>query len=403
MSVRRSGNVFAPLRDHPHLLPFLMLICLVMSGMGILSPVLSLYAATFSVGSTMVGMLITLFGVGRLVADFPAGALSQRFGRKKLLVAGPGIIVIGSIGAALTGDFTMLLFWRFVQGMGAGIYQTTSAAAMADMSRAGERGRIMAMYQAALLLGAGVGPAIGGWLAGQFGFQAPFWGFAVIAAVAMVVAWVTVPESVPSGSGHGHAGMGALLRNTVFMLLCVVNFTVFFTRTGAQWTMIPLMAHERFGYGTELIGLSLTLSATANFLTLPLTGWMIDRFGAGRVVVWSTMASALALTVIALAPVGAVFWLGIVMFGIGGSLNGPAVAAHAVDVVPRETYGPAVGVQRTFGDAGFLFGPLVVGLLDDLGSVGYAGGILFTGVFVLFAGTSFLLGTRAARRPPASP
>ena len=91
------GGFLAPLRTHPQLLPLLILMVLVMSGAGIVSPILSLYAATFSIGTTMIGMIITSFGVGRLLADLPAGVLSQRFGRKPLLMAGPAIIVVGVV------------------------------------------------------------------------------------------------------------------------------------------------------------------------------------------------------------------------------------------------------------------------------------------------------------------
>ena len=137
----------APIRTHPELLPILLLLTLVMSGTGIVSPILSLYAATFQVGTTMVGMIVTTFGIGRLLADLPAGVLSQRFGRKPLLCAGPAILMAGAIGAALAGSFATLLACRLVQGIGSGIYMTTSAAAMADISKPGERCRVMAVYQ----------------------------------------------------------------------------------------------------------------------------------------------------------------------------------------------------------------------------------------------------------------
>ena len=80
---------------------------------GFLAPILSLYACDFSVGTTMVGMIITTFGIGRLLADLPAGVLSQRFGRKPLSCAGPAFIVVGAIGAALADDVAA---WISVRG-----------------------------------------------------------------------------------------------------------------------------------------------------------------------------------------------------------------------------------------------------------------------------------------------
>ncbi|MBI1778233.1 MAG: hypothetical protein HYR63_23090 [Proteobacteria bacterium] len=80
------------------------------------------------------------------------------------------------------------------------------------------------------------------------------------------------------------------------------------------------------------------------------------------------------------------------------------MAAHAADMMPRHLYGPAIGLQRAFGDAGFVLGPLMVGLLDDFGSVGYAGGILFNAAWVLLSGLAFWLYPRSgAAKPAATP
>ncbi len=397
----------APIRAHPQLLPLMLLVALVMSGSGIVSPILSLYAQSFSVGTTMVGMIITTFGIGRLIADFPAGVLSQRFGRKPLLCAGSAFVVVGAVGAALVDSFTALLVCRLVQGIGSGIYMTTLAAAMADLSKAGERGRVMALYQAALLLGSGIGPAIGGWLADAFGYTAPFWAYALAAAAALIVAWRSVDNPVAKSetqSEHGHAAMLGLLRNTAFLLLCLVNFGVFFTRTASQSQLIPLLGHDGFAMSVGLIGLALTVTSVANFLMLPITGALVDRFGARDIVVSATIANGLALALVALAPTRVWFFSGMAVLGVAAGLNGPAVAAHAADIMPRHLYGPAIGLQRAFGDAGFVLGPIMVGLLDDFGSVGYAGGILFNAAWVLASALAFWIYVRgAARKEAATP
>ncbi len=64
-----------------------------------------------------------------------------------MLAAGPAITAVGAIGAALTGDFYWLLFWRFVQGVGSGMYQTVSLAALADLSTPQTRSRLVGLYQ----------------------------------------------------------------------------------------------------------------------------------------------------------------------------------------------------------------------------------------------------------------
>lgn len=385
---------FAPLRAQPKLLPLLILVTLMMSGNGLVAPILSLYARTFSVGSTMVGMIITMFGVGRLIANTPAGIFTQKFGPKPLLCGGPILVAIGSVGAALATSLEMLLFWRLVQGFGSGIYMTVSTVTIVSTVSAGERGRVMSLYQGALLLGTGTGPAIGGWLASWFGFTAPFWAFAGVALAALLVAWRGVEPAagaVQKQRQGGQSSIAPLLTDSAFMVLCLVNFGVFFTRTASQFQLIPLIAHGTFGLDVASIGLGLTLTSVGNFAMLPFTGNLIDRYGARPVLISSTLASGSALLLIALAPNVPLFMGGLALLGIAGGLNGPSAVAQVTSLVAVDRFGPAIGLQRTFGDAGFVIGPIIVGLLDDFGSVGYTGGVLFNAGLVLFGGSAFWL------------
>jgi len=371
--------------ENRRLLPIFAMIALMMSGNGLVAPILSLYAQTFSVASTLVGALITVFGVGRLLANMPAGVLSQRFRRRPMLALGPAVVVGSSIGAALAGSFPELVLWRFVQGIGSGIYMTTSAAALADNAAPDQRGRVMALYQGALLLGAGIGPGIGGLLAQNFGYTAPFWALAAVAVAALLTALFSFEESSPPPRSREtpRAPLGILLQ-PMFAVACLASFSVFFTRTAAQWLLIPLVGHERFGLGLDQIGLALTAMAVANFAVLPWAGGFVDRWGSRSAAVLSTLLLGLGVAAVAAAVSPAMFWAAMVVIGVAGGINGPAVAAYAVDIVPRDLYGPSIGLQRTAGDAGFVIGPLAVGLLDDLTAFGHTGGLVLTAL-VLFA------------------
>lgn len=390
----------APLRSQPMIIPLLLMVCLLMTGTGLMAPVLPLYAKSFDVGTTMVGMIITVFGLGRLVSNIPTGVLSERWGRRPLLWGGPLLVVVGAVGAALATDYEVLLGWRVLQGFGSGVYMTAAAASLADLSRPGERGRVMSVYQSALLTGVGLGPAIGGVLADRMGFTAPFWGYAAMAGIATVFAFLVCretrsrqPASTPQ-KGREAGVFGQLLGDVRFLSICVVVFGVFFTRSAATWQLIPLLGHSRFGMELDMIGLAMTLSATANLVTLPVTGFVIDRLGGRRVIIWSTLVSGFSLLLIAMVPVQAAFWIGIVALGFSNGLSGPATAAFAADIAPQRGYGHAVGLQRSFGDAGVVLGPLMVGLADDLSNVGYAGGLELNAGLVLLGVMAFMFGSR---------
>ncbi len=378
----------------------LVLIGLMMAGNGLVAPILSLYALQFGVSGALVGMLITLFGIGRLCANLPAGILSERYGRRLFILLGPAMLAVGAIGAALATDFTMLLIWRFVQGIGSGIYMTVSGTVLVQVSRPGQRGRVMAMYQASLLTGASIGPAIGGWLADHFGFAAPFWALGAVAAAALAFALFMFDEPPPVAApapADGEAKPASwisLLSNVPFVLLCVITVGVFFTRTGSSWVLIPLVGHEVFGLSIGAIGLAVSITAIANVVVLPIVGPLIDRLGSRPITIASTLITGAALVIIAVTSGQIWFWVAIVLLGMGGGFSGPSVGAALAEAMPPHLYGPGMGLQRMVGDAAFVIGPIVVGFLSDIPFVGMSGGLLFNAVLMIGSGVIFAVGSR---------
>lgn len=375
----------------------MVMVVLIMSGNGMVAPMLSIYAQQFGVSGTLIGMMITLFGVGRLLANVPAGILSERFGRRLFLCVGPALIAIGSVGAAIATDFEVLLAWRFVQGLGSGIYMTVSATVAVQVSKPGERGRTMALFQGCLLLGSSIGPAIGGFLAERFGFAAPFWAYAAVAVVALVLALTTFREPPPAVAQHSTAGpasIGSLLKSPAFILLGIITFGIFFTRTAAMWLLIPLIGHDNFGLSVDVIGLALTIAAVANLAMLPIVGPIIDRVGARPITVVATVVTGLGLALIALASGEPIFWVAMVILGVAGGFNGPSVTSAMADLVPPNLYGPAMGMQRAAGDAGFILGPILVGLIYDFTSTGHIGGLLANSLLMIVSGLLVLVAGR---------
>lgn len=371
--------------------------------MGSLAPVLSLYAKTFGVADWVAGLVITVFGLGRLAVDIPAGLFADRFGRATLLWVGPAIAAAASLGAAVADSYTLLIVFRFLQGVGSGIYMTVASIVCADLSTPQTRGRIMALYQAAILVGAGLGPAIGGLLAEWFGYRAPFWMSLVIGVGAALCArFLYVDRAAEPGGGrhsdHGLSALKAVMLIAPLVVVLFINFGVFFTRSGGQWAIMPLLGVERFGLAPGDIGLALTLSALANLLVLPIAGTASDRFGRTPVITLSTAICAGALLMIAVAPTAALYWAGFALLGAATGFNAPAIAAFAVDHAPGGRYGATMGVMRFFGDVGFVAGPILLGLSVDFLRVGYGGAVALNAALVGASALAFLVVARRPRR-----
>jgi MFS transporter, DHA1 family, multidrug resistance protein len=370
-----------PIRRNPQIGVMLILLSLVMAGSGLVAPILSIYAKMFAASTTLAGMVITSFGAARLLANYPAGTLSQQYGRRRLLIVGLVVATAGSLASALAPSIGWLIVWRFVQGTGSGIYMTVSTAAMADLARKDDRGNVMALQQAAMWLGAGLGPGLGGVLAQHFGLSAPFWGYGfALAAAALLVSVcldeTAAPEDLRLEGTDLTQPRAQLWSQPLFLALSVLYLGTFFTRTASQSMLIPMLAVGRYGMGVDMVGLALTVLAVVTFAILPFSGNIIDRFGARNVLGFSVVATAVALSLLALGDNPILFWIGLALLAIGIGINGPAISVLSVEFLPPIQYGPGMGILRSFGDAGFMLGPIFVGLLDDFGSFGVIGGLL---------------------------
>jgi len=372
-----------PLAQEKRLPPLLVMIACIMMGSGLVAPILSLYAQTFGVAGTLVGTLVTMFGVGRLLANLPSGYLSQRYGRRPLLIGGPLIVAASSIGAALAGDFTALLVWRFLQGVGSGVYLTASLAAMADISPPNRRATNMALYQSSLQIGASFGPAVGGFAAHYFGFASVFWFYAGVALLA----------SVAAISAFSRRGM----MTAPFTGVCLLSCIVFFTRTATLFQLIPFLGAENFGLDLGTIGLALTLCAFMNFAMLPITTPLIEKFGPRLNVIWSTLGTGVALATFYLSTSQVGFWLAVLLLGAATGVNYPAISTFTISALPRERYGPGMGMQRSFGDVGFVFGPVMVGALSDFTGGAHGAGVALNIALLCVAALVFALTSRGLR------
>ena len=170
---------------------------LVMSGQGAMAPVLPLFAKSLGVGVAGVGMTLSVFGLSRLLLNVPLGTLADRHGRRILLVSGPLVSALGMIGSGFAANLIELAVWRFVAGAGSAMYMTGAQIYLVDISNPENRARMIGANQAALLFGVSIGPGIGGLLAELLGLRAPFFAVGAASLVAMLYAWLRLPETRP--------------------------------------------------------------------------------------------------------------------------------------------------------------------------------------------------------------
>jgi len=230
-------------------------------GFGIIVPLLPFYAETFGASPLTIGLLFAVFSLCQLVAAPALGDLSDRYGRRPVLVFSLAGTVVSFVMLAVAHSIALLFAARIVDGLSGGNI-STARAYVADVTDPRDRARAYGLIGAAFGLGFILGPAISGVLA-RVSYTAPIWAAAAITLVATAMAWLWLPETVHrthAGTGNPFRYLPDLMQRPVVRRILAIDFLYWFAFSVFQ-TTFALFAARRFG------------------LDAPRTGYFLAAFG----------------------------------------------------------------------------------------------------------------------------
>lgn len=297
----------------------------------------------------------------------------------------------------------MLLTFRFIQGIGSAMYTTAAMIMLADISIPSNRGKVMSLYQGSLLLGAGLGPVMGGFIAQYFGLSAPFFVFALFSIFASIWAYLRILETHPVLSSikseqiisenldplpnPSSKRLKSVLQNLNFILICIITFGIFSMRNGAQNEILPLLGTKRLGLTEGQIGLALSLVAIIQIIATLIAGRLSDKFGRKVVILPGCIISAASLFLLAQSYSYWFLLFSCLVMGIGIGIAGSISSAYVADIIPKEDYSIGMGTYHAIGDLGFVIGPVFMGWLADNKGFGFS--LLFNNLFLLLSAFIF--------------
>jgi MFS family permease len=333
-------------------------------------PVLPAFGTQFGLGAAQLGIVVGVFGVGRLLVNVPAGMLAERVDRRWLLLLATVTVVLGQVLTGLAVDYPTLLAARVFTGLAGGVAITSGMALLADLTTPESRGRDMSTLQGFQLAGGALGPVVGGLLYAGFGSRATFLlsGMVALAVVAWSYRVLSRVRTVAQPAGRGLGPRERWLTRDV-VGVCLLGFSVFFHRFGGMQTLVPLIAYGWAGIGVAQLGLLLGAITVSNIVVVRFAGGLSDRAGRKRVIVPAMVVVAIGCAGMALPDSSVAFLIATVVTGVAMGFSGPTPAAYLVDVTPRTARGTVTGVYRTFGDLGGILGPFVLGVLVDTAGV----------------------------------
>lgn len=347
-------------------------LAVVMLGFGMVIPVFPFYIEAMGAGGSELGWLIAAYSLTQFLFAPVWGAVSDRTGRKPVLVAG---ILGNGLSLLLMGlatELWMLFVARTLAGILSAATLPTIMAYISDSTPEEDRGGGMGKMGAAMGLGVILGPGLGGLLAGG-SLSTPFFLAAGLSLVSLVLILLLVPESLPAGARRRgkRDRQGASLRQTLPALLSSIGvlllmaFLVSFGLTNFE-AIFGLYALERFDYGPQQVGTILMVIGLVSAIAQgALTGPLTRRWGEVAVIRGSLLASALGFLLMLLADTYWTVLLTTGVFILAKTLLRPAVTSLTSKrtTVPQ---GIALGLNSSFMSLGRIAGPVWAGLLFDV-------------------------------------
>jgi DHA1 family tetracycline resistance protein-like MFS transporter len=358
----------APSRARVGVIFFTVLIDLI--GFGIVLPILPSFAERFGAGGLGYGAIIGVFSLMQFVATALLGKLSDRIGRRPVLLTTMIINAAGYTLFAFAGSYWILFLSRVVSGFAGGNISAAQAY-IADITTPAERSRGMGMVGAAFGIGFSLGPAIGGFSAHYLGSSGPGLVAVALSLANFVSAYFILPESLSHEHrvrrplfDLGHIGEAIARPNlrAVLVVWALVPFAF------AGYTVVlPLHAGAALGWTERELAILFTIiGVTAAAVQGYFFGRIVRRTGERVLVTVGTFGMALAIAVIPFLPSSAWLYAWTFVLAFANSVFAPAATGLvSVYADPREQ-GTILGAAQAIAGLGRTAGPPVIGTVYDM-------------------------------------
>lgn len=341
------------------------------------------------------GWLIFVYSAMQFLFAPVIGNLSDRYGRRPVLLASVGTFGIDNLICALAPSLPFLFLGRILAGISGGSYSTASAY-IADLSTPETRARNFGFVGMAFGIGFVVGPAIGG-LMGEIGPRVPFFAAAAVSFANFVFGWFFLKETLPADQRRAFDirranPFGAFkhvmaLPTVAGLLLVIMIYQVAHDTNPAIWTY---SAKLRFDWSEADIGLSLAAVGICMAIVMGgLIGPIVKRVGERKAAMLGLALSGIGFAGFALAPSGAVMLAFIPLFAFIGLIE-PSMRALAVGQVPQNAQGELQGAIASLRGITMVLSPIL--MTQVFGFFAGAGPVYFPGAPFLLAALLMALG-----------
>lgn len=361
-----------------------------MLGVGIIAPLLSLYAEKLGATGIWLGVIFSSFSISRGIVMPFIGRLSDRYGRKWFICIGILIYALVSLGYIWAADSSQLTLVRLIHGAASGMIIPVAQAYIAEISPENEVGTWMGYFNAAFITGFGFGPLMGGVLSDHFGMTVAFSSMGGLNMVAFLIAMFFLPE-VRRKKAEDNTHLSFKEMSTSRMMRGLFGFRVAFDMgMGIIFTFLPIFATLSVGLSPGQTGVLIATNILLMSSLQSYFGKLADRVSRRALIIAGGLISIAFLVML---PSARDFWQLLAVCaigGIGGAVAMPASSALTIEEGRKFGMGSTIAIIFMAMSIGAVIGPILGGVIVDtvnINSVFYfaaAAGLLGTSLFIRF-------------------
>lgn len=364
------------------------------------NPVLPLFTQALGADNTILGLIAACSPLAGILFSFPAGVLSDHFGRRRLLIIAGAVFFIAPLLYLFISNPLWLIPVRFFHGTATAILGPVVSAVIAERFPE-NKGEMLGRYSSATLVGRTIAPLAGGIIISFFVFSPGLLPFRMVYIVAALAAIPVCILTLMYREDRSHPlkilpfaefkeSFAQFFSNPRLRGTACADMATYFAY-GALETFLPLYLFSR-GFGAYETGIIFAVQVLVIAATKPFFGRIADdidkriQIGAGLVI------TGCAVAVIPILPSFGMILLASSVFGMGISLSTVATSAYVADIAKKEQIGASMGALSSIMDIGQTSGPLVTGII--ITAAGYATGFLTSFLLALAVTVVFAVSVR---------
>lgn len=350
-------------------------------------PVFPELSEALDVSRNKIGLLITVFTLPGAFLAPVLGMITDRYGRKRILLMALVLFGISGTLCFFSKDFETILVLRAFQGLGAACLGIINITLIGDIFTGEEKAKVMGYTSGTISLGMATFPVIGGLMA-AFSWNWPF----LLPSLALIVAVFVhfylnnpEPDEPPHFSSYlKNVGRAVIRKDAIVLfLLCFISFLLLF---GVLMTYMPILLKDRFNFSSTEIGLVFFFVALAAGGVASRLGRLMRMFSVKTLVLFGLGSFMTGFVLIPFAGNIFLFFLLLLLVGMGQGINIPLVFNNLTGIAPLEQRGAFMSVNSMTIRAGQTVGPLIGGFLFGVGGLAWVfwGGAIVTALFLLY-------------------